>query len=110
LKPRALGDLPLVISELGVAGGPAGGSCGDPGLGTAWKNYQDWWVAQGIGSTGPEAYVHLLAWYDLEMRHDPYVLGATIFTAGANDAGVGWAEFDVRDVILLLGLYAVGQR
>jgi hypothetical protein len=110
LKPRALGDLPLVISELGVAGGPAGGPCGDPGLGTAWKNYQDWWVAQGIGPTGPEAYVHLLAWYDLEMRYDPYVLGATIFTAGANDAGVGWAEFDVRDVILLLGLYAVGQR
>jgi hypothetical protein len=110
LKPRALGDLPLVISELGVAGGPAGGHCGDPGLGTAWKNYRDWWVAQGIGPTGPEAYVHLLAWYDREMRRDSYVLGATIFTAGANDSGFGWTEFDVRDIIPLLGLYAVGQR
>lgn len=107
LKPRGMGDLPLVISEAGVEGRPnPGGPCNDPG-GRAWKTYGEYWVQQGYGPTGPEAYVNLLAWYDTEMRKDPYVLGATLFTAGAN-TGDGWTAFDLHDVFVPLARYAVG--
>lgn len=106
LKPRGLGDLPLVISEAGIEGRPnAGGPCNDPG-GRAWKSYADWWVQQGYGPTGAEAYVNLLAWYDSQMRQDPYVIGATLFTAGANFDG-GWGPFDLHDVFVPLAHYAV---
>jgi hypothetical protein len=106
LKPRGMGDLPLVISEAGVEGRPnEGGPCNDPG-GRAWKSYADWWVQQGFGPTGPEAYVNLLAWYDNEMRQDAYVLGATLFTAGA-PFDEGWTAFDLHDVFVPLAKYAV---
>ncbi len=104
LKPRGLGDLPLVISEAGVdkvdnrcQGVPAG----------AWKDYQGWWVERGIGPDGPQAYVNVMAWYDAELRRDPYVIGAAIFTAGAPVPGSGWHEFDLHDVLLPLAIYSV---
>jgi hypothetical protein len=108
LKPNGMGDLPLVISEAGVEGRPnPGGPCNDPG-GRAWKSYGEWWVQQGYGPSGPEAYVNLLSWYDTEMRKDPYVLGATLFTAGAPFDG-GWNAFDLHDVFVPLAKYAVAQ-
>ncbi len=107
LKPRGLGDLPLVISEAGLEGRrEPGGPCNDPS-GRAWKSYGDWWVQQGFGPSGPEAYVNLLAWYDSELRKDAYVLGATLFTAGAAGDG-GWTAFDLHDVFVPLARYAVG--
>jgi len=109
LKPRGLGDLPLVISELAVGGIKPGSPCNGPG-GAAWKEYQDWWVQQGVGPTGPQAYVNVLAWYDSEMREDPYVIGATIFTAGAVSPELGWTNFDMHDAIIPLASYEAGQR
>ncbi len=107
LKPRGLGDLPLVISELGIQG-PAR-NCGDPGnLTGGWKTYADWWRQQGIGPGGAESYVNVLAWYDNQIRQDPYVIGATIFTAGAQDSANGWHTFDVHEVIIPLAYYVVG--
>lgn len=104
LKPAGLGDLPLVLSEVGIAAGPKGGPCNDPGSDDSWKGYQDWWVGQGYGPSGPEAHVNVLAWYDNEMRNDPYVVGATIFTAGSNE---GWRSFEIHDTLIPLAWYAV---
>jgi len=108
LKPRGLGDLPLVISELAIGGIDPNSPCNGPG-GDSWKTYQDWWVQQGVGLTGPDAYVNVLAWYDSEMRRDPYVIGATIFTAGSVSEYLGWTEFDLHDVLIPLAHYAVSQ-
>jgi hypothetical protein len=104
LKPAGLGDLPLVLSEIGIAAGSAGGACNDPGSSNSWKGYQDWWVGQGYGPSGPEAHVNVLAWYDNEMRNDAYVVGATIFTAGSIP---GWETFEIHDTIIPLAWYAV---
>lgn len=109
LKPRGLGDLPLVISELGIQGLARGGPCNDPG-GVGWKDYGDWWVKQGYGPDPERAYVNLLAWYDDEMRKDPYVIGATIFTLGALNGSDQWHSFDLHDVLPLLAFYAAGQQ
>ncbi len=108
LKPRGLGDLPLVISELAVGGIDSHSPCNGPG-GADWKSYRKWWVQQGVGKTGPEAYVNVLAWYDAEMRQDPYVIGTTIFTAGAVSDYLGWTEFDVHEALIPLAWYAVSQ-
>jgi hypothetical protein len=100
LKPRGLGDLPLALTEVGISGEPPGGPCNDPGSNGAWKGYQEWWVQQGFGPSGPQAYVNLLAWYDSELRKDPYVIGATIFTAGS-----GWDDFNIHDILIPLAQY-----
>jgi len=105
LKPRGLGDLPLILTEIGIAGGPPGGPCNDPGSKDAWKGYQAWWVQQGFGPNGPQAYVNLLAWYDSELRKDPYVIGATMFPAGS-----GWDSFNVHDILIPLAHYEAEQR
>jgi hypothetical protein len=104
LKPRGLGDLPLVISELAVAP-----DCGIPG-GDAWRDYEGYWVSTGVGPTGPQAYLNLLTWYDRQIREDPYVVGATIFTAGATDPGNQWYLWDLHDVMIPLAHYLAGQR
>ena len=109
LKPRGLGDLPLVISELAIGGIDANSPCNGPG-GDSWKTYRQWWVQQGVGPTGEAAYVKMLAWYDEEMRRDPYMIGATIFTAGAVSEYLGWVDFDLHDVLIPLAHYAVSQQ
>ena len=109
LKPAGIGDLPLVISELGIAGGTPGSGCNDPG-GAGWKGYQDWWVRQGVGLDGPNAYLNTLAWYDAEMQKDPYVIGGTIFTAGAIQAHNVWYSMDVHELINPLAYYVARQR
>ncbi len=104
LKPLGLGDLPLVISEVAVAA-----DCNIPG-GDAWRSYQDWWVANGVGPSAEQAYVNLLAWYDRELRHDPYVVGATIFTAGSIDQNSHWYRWDLHPIMIPLAHYMVTQR
>jgi hypothetical protein len=107
LKPRGLGDLPLVISEVAVAPNP---KCGGPDR-ASWKDFRDWWVQQGVGPDGARAYLNLLTWYDRELRQDPYVLGATIFTAGAQNSVFGaWNDFDLHEILFPLTLYAVDQQ
>jgi len=108
LKPRGLGDLPLVISELGIDG-VSGSACNSPG-GLGWKPYRDWWVQQGLAADGDRAYIQALAWYDEQMRRDSYVLGATVYTAGAVSPANEWHAFDLHEIMVLLARYLAGQR
>ncbi len=104
LKPRGLGDLPLVISELGADGSSPDDPCKGPAQKWTWKRYQSYWMKQGFGPTGAEAYVNVLAWYDNEIKKDPYVLGAAIFTTG-EFGNLGWANFDIHDALIQLATY-----
>jgi hypothetical protein len=107
LKPNDMGTLPLVISEAGVEGRQTpGGPCNDPS-GRAWKDYAPWWVQNGMGGDNVEAYINVLSWYDTQLRQDPYVVGATLFTVGAAGGGDQWHPFDVRDALVALAHYAV---
>ena len=109
LKPRNMGNLPLVISENGVEGRQTpGGPCNDPS-GRAWKSYAEWWIANGYGPNGPEAYVNVLSWYDTQLRQDSYVIGSTLFTAGAASDGT-WDVFDLHEALVDLAYYAVELR
>jgi hypothetical protein len=109
LKPRGLGDLPLVLSEYGIDAVQAI-RCEDPSLGGTWKEHIDWWSQQGYGVDGAQAYVNQLAWADREMRHDPYVIGATVFTAGAVDSQSAWYGFDLHQALIPLAEYLVTQH
>jgi hypothetical protein len=107
LKPRGMGTLPLVLTEAGVEGRPTpGGPCDDPG-GRAWKAYSNWWMQRGYGDSGGEAYVNVLSWYDTRLRQDSYVIGATLFTAGATGDGATWHPFDLHEALVDLARYAV---
>lgn len=103
LKPRGL-VIPLVISEAGIDG-IIGNRPGPDGYG--WADFQDYWVQQGWGSNGVEAFVNQLAWYDNGVRQDGYVIGFTIFTAG----GIGhWRTYDINAILPDLTRYVVGQQ
>ena len=115
LRPRGLANVPLVISETGIDRVPSTGDCiavdpypFDPSRVT-WKHHGEWWVQNGVGSTAELAYINQLAWYDRELRHDDYVLGATIFTMGASGGG-GWAPFDIHEATIALADYLASQR
>ena len=60
LIPRGL-TIPLVISEAGIDG-VLGNRPGPPGKG--WADFQSYAMAQGWGSTGVDAFINQLAWYD----------------------------------------------
>jgi hypothetical protein len=103
LEPRGLA-LPLVISEAGIDG-IIGGRPGPNGLG--WADFADFWVAQGLGRTGVEAFVNQLNWYDNGVRQDGYVIGFTVFTAG----GIAqWEEYDINSILPDLANYVISQR
>jgi hypothetical protein len=106
LKPRGLGDLPLAITELGADGSSPKDPCQGPGHGWTWKRYQPSWIDRGLGPTGAEAYVNVLAWYDAEIKKDPYIIGAAIFTAG-EFATTAWANFDIHEALIQLATYEV---
>jgi hypothetical protein len=110
LKPRGLGGLPLILSEYGIDRVPAI-RCEDPrpNDGFTWQDYGEWWVQQGLGVTGAHAYVSQLAWADRELRHDEYVLGVTLFTAGAGSPTNAWHRMDLGDVFVPLAHYVAGQ-
>lgn len=69
---------PLLITECGVDGGVVGiqGRRG-------WRTL----------CNGPADYLAQLAAFDAELARDPYVLAATIFTAGP----MGWEDFEVTE-------------
>lgn len=103
LEPRGL-VLPLVISEAGIDG-IIGGRPGPSGYG--WSDFSEYWVAQGLGSTGIEAFVNQLNWYDNGVREDGYVIGFTVFTAG----GIAqWREYDINEILPDLANYVISQR
>ena len=53
LEPAGM-VIPLVISEAGIDG-IIGNRPGPSGLG--WSDFQEYWVQQGLGNSGPEAFV-----------------------------------------------------
>jgi hypothetical protein len=85
LKPLNL-PLRLAITEFGIDGGIDAGRPGPRGTG-GWQDYGKlgYWKDIGLGDDPAKAYVAQLAWYDSEMRKDPYVIGAAIYTAGSYD-------------------------
>jgi hypothetical protein len=92
--------IPLVISEAGIDGIVMSGTRpGPPGLG--WQDFTGYWESIGLGSS-PQAYINQLAWYDSEVRRDAYVLGFTVFTAGAID---GWRSYDINGILPELAAY-----
>lgn len=109
LRPRNLADLPLVISEYGIDRVPAI-NCDSPQQpGSTWKDFGDWWRANGIGNDAVHGYINQLAWADREMQHDAYVIGATVFTAGGINYGE-WDSFDIHDALIALAHYVAAQK
>ncbi|MCA9982388.1 MAG: hypothetical protein KDD89_16195, partial [Anaerolineales bacterium] len=96
--------IPLAITEAGVDG-IIGGRPGPDGKG--WRDFGSYWVQQGWGETATQAFVNQLAWYDVGVRQDGYVIGFTVFTAG----GIGqWGSYDVNPILPELTGYVVGQQ
>lgn len=111
LKPRGLGNLKLVISELGMDVVPIQAGCPDPGDAAAWRDLEGFWVANQRAGDGVQAYLNELTWYDQQMRQDPYVIGAAIFTAGYPDGGPdGWGPYDIHNLLVPLANYLATQR
>jgi hypothetical protein len=103
LEPAGM-VIPLVITEAGIDG-IIGGRPGPQGLG--WQDFQGYWERQGIGETGVQAFLNQLAWYDVGVRQDGYVIGFTIFTAG----GFGyWENYDINPILPELTQYVRSQR
>ncbi len=96
--------IPLVISEAGIDG-IIGNRPGPGGLG--WKDFQTYWEQQGLGQTGTEAFINQLAWYDAGVRQDGYVIGFTVFTAGAIS---NWKPYDINPILPQLTNYVISQR
>jgi hypothetical protein len=104
LLPRGL-VIPLVISEAGIDGGLPNRP--GPGDARGWQNFADYWKDQGLGGA-VDAYVRQLAWYDAQVRQDPYVIGFTVFTAGA--ISEQWKSFDVTPILRDIATYVVSQK
>lgn len=103
LEPRNL-VIPLVISEAGIDG-IIGNRPGPDGYG--WADFQDFWVQQGWATDGVTAFIRQLAWYDVGVRQDGYVIGFTIFTAG----GIGfWEHYNINPILPDLTNYVLSQQ
>ena len=88
LEPNGL-SLPLVLTEVGIDGMVAN----RPGpSGKGWKDFADYWDELGMGKDAPGNYVEQLAWYDLNLQQDSYVLGAAIFAVAA---WAGWESYEI---------------
>lgn len=82
------GDPPVIITEAGrdkVRDAPGGGYSGQGG-----------WKRDGVSA---EQYVSELVAYDAELERNPYVLGATVFSAGATP---DWDAFNTDPMSDLL--------
>ena len=104
LKPRDL-VLPLVITEAGIDGMLMSGQRPGPD-GMGWTEFSDYWSQIGIGGWS-DGYLRQLAWYDAELSRDDYVIGFTIFTAGAVD---GWLTYEINAILPELALYVAAAR
>jgi hypothetical protein len=77
--------IPLVITECGVDGlieprpGPAG---------AGWRDFSKYWKQNNMAPDGVTGYLDQLTWYDEELQKDDYVVGATIYAAGADSYDV----------------------
>jgi hypothetical protein len=113
LRPAGVDDVQIAITEFGldrVAPVPPGASSGN------WRTNAAWWGQWDGAQTeslpgdpidywrGPERdgeryYAEQMLWYDREIRKDPNVLGATIFTVGANNPA--FANYDINGTRVL---------
>ena len=103
LEPQGL-VIPLVISEAGIDG-IIGNRPGPKG--TGWEDFQDYWVQQGWAENGVDAFIKQLNWYDNGVREDGYVIGFTVFTAGAHGQ---WIRYDINPILPQLTNYVRGQQ
>lgn len=101
LKPAGLDDVQIAITEFGldrVGPVPQGASSGN------WRTDAGWWPNhdgkrdpidywRNGGRDAERYYAEQMIWYDGEIRKDPNVLGATIFTLGS--FGPPWSEYDI---------------
>jgi len=102
LLPRGL-YIPLAITEAGIDG-LVGSRPGPSGLG--WADFQGYWAENGMGDDGIGAYIEQLKWYDDGLRQDDYVIGATLFTAGA----IGqWKGYAIEPILPRLAEYINNQ-
>jgi hypothetical protein len=104
LKPRDL-VIPLVVTEAGIDGMLMSGQRPGPD-GMGWTEFSDYWSQIGIGGWS-EGYLRQLSWYDAELRRDDYVIGFTIFTAGAVD---GWLTYEINAILPELALYVAAAH
>ncbi len=103
LLPRGI-HIPLAITEAGIDG-MIGNRPGPEG--TGWSGFQGYWADNGMGDDGIGAYLEQLAWYDDGLRQDDYVIGATLFTAGA----IGfWEGYAIEPILPRLADYINGTR
>jgi len=102
LIPADLGDVKLIITECGldrVGPSPAGFTSGNwrycAGQWNNWDGHNDpidYW--RGAERDAEHYYAEQLLWYDRELKKDPYVVGATIFTVG--NMGPPWDQYDIE--------------
>ena len=92
LEPNKL-VLPLLLTEVGIDGyiGQRPGP-----VGKGWMDFAGYWAELGMGVDAPGNYMEQLAWYDMQLQQDPYVLGAAIFAAAASP---GWESYEVLDTV-----------
>jgi hypothetical protein len=90
LGPMGYGDIPLLITECGVDGTVSNRP--GPQEAKGWRDFQDYWIANGLREDTPGVYMDQLIWYDSELYRDDYVKGAAIFAAGASQ---GWESFEI---------------
>ncbi len=103
LLPRDL-YIPLAITEAGIDG-VIGNRPGPQG--TGWSDFRKYWADNGMGDDGIGAYLEQLKWYDDGLRQDGYVIGATLFTAGA----IGfWEGYAIEPILPRLAEYINGTR
>lgn len=102
LSSVGFGSIKIAITECGldrVSPVPQGASSGN------WRTNAGWW-GQWDGSRDPinywreserdaeRYYAEQLKWYDRELKRDPQVIGATIFTCGHDNQA--WADYDIE--------------
>jgi hypothetical protein len=101
LKPRGL-VVPLAITEAGVDGA-VGNRPGPKGLG--WQDFTGYWAQNGLGTDSIRTYLNQLQWYDKQLQQDDYVIGFTVFTAGAmND---DWHSFDITPILRHIAAFVI---
>jgi hypothetical protein len=90
LGPMGYGNLPLLVTECGVDGTiqPRPG----PAEAMGWRDFEAFWLANGLRDDMPGVYMDQLMWYDSELQKDQYVKGAAIFAAGASP---GWESYEI---------------
>ena len=90
LSPMGYGNLPLLITECGVDGTiqPRPG----PAEAMGWRDFELFWLSNGLRDDIAGVYMDQLMWYDSEMHKDDYVKGAAVFAAGASP---DWESYEI---------------